>query len=525
MSAATAAASVPPRAAPPVRDLSPDQVYLKQLAQAQDDFENKRGIIAESCGLIVQDPQQHYNRLAQVVNLINDSDFKIAKLAIASLALLFKDIVPGYKIREITKQERESAVSKAVKSVRAFEGSLLHSYQRYLQSVETIARGNVHNKASNKQKLSLRVTCARALCSLLQPLCHFNFAANLCKAVVSKLTSPHADIANACRECIASFFASNRSHDIILAAVKQIAEGVKSQIHDVEPELLQVLLQLKLVKSSVVASAHKSALPDLSDDEDIDAQKLKQDLAEAESALDPKEEERINTEIVDCVFQCFFRLLKANPPNLRALPVVLRGISKYAHLISIDFMSDIIAVVRQLATAASTPPQLQIMCVSCVTSVLRNQGSAWSVDLKDFTSALYSTLFHSVVRPAPSDSDNDNYNHVEAREQFAGLLTTLRSVLIDNRQLSLSRVDAFIKRCMVTAAHAPQHIALALLAFSHALVLKYPKSSHLFSSESGEKASFRRDAQASLFKCSIIRCPLMILRAFIFTIIAFGFFS
>jgi nucleolar complex protein 3 len=217
----------------------------------------------------------------------------------------------------------------------------------------------------------------------------------------------------------------------------------------------------------------------------VDAQKLKQDLAEAESALDPKEVERINTEIVDCVFQCFFRLLKSNPLNLRVLPVVLRGISKYAHLISIDFMSDIIAVVRQLATASTTPPQLQIMCVSCVTTVLRNQGSAWSVDLKDFTSALYSTLFHSVVRSTPADAASDIYNPQEDRDQFSGLLTTLKTVLIDNRQLSLSRVDAFIKRCLLTATHAPQHIALALLAFSHALVLKYPKSSHLFSAESG----------------------------------------
>jgi nucleolar complex protein 3 len=299
--------------------------------------------------------------------------------------------VPGYKIREITKQERETAVSKAVKSVRAFEGCLLHNYQRYLQCVETIARGTVHSKASNKQKLSLRVTCARALCSLLEPLCHFNFAANLCKAVVSKLTSPHADIASACRECIASFFASNRSHDVILAAVKQIAEGIKSHIHDVEPDLVKVLLQLKLVKSSVATAAHKTSHPHLpDDDDDIDAQKLKQDLAEAESALDPKEEERLTTEIIDCVFQCFFRLLKASPPNMPVLPVVLRGVSKYAHLISIDFISDIVAVVRQLATAASTPPHLQIMCVSCVTSILRNQGSAWSVDLKDFTTALCS---------------------------------------------------------------------------------------------------------------------------------------
>jgi len=113
------------------------------------------------------------------------------------------------------------------------------------------------------------------------------------------------------------------------------------------------------------------------------------------------------------------------------------------------------------------------------------------VDLKDFTSALYSTLFHSVLRSAPSSDAAAAYNPQEERDQFSGLLTTLKAVLIDNRQLSLSRVDAFIKRCMLTAAHAPQHIALAVLAFSHALVLKYPKSSHLFSSESGAHTQLR----------------------------------
>jgi hypothetical protein len=99
---APAAVAAPLPSAPQVEELSSDQIYLKQLARAQDDFENKRCIIAESCGLIVEDPQQHFNRLPQMVALINDPDLKIAKLAVASLALLFKDIVPGYKIREIS---------------------------------------------------------------------------------------------------------------------------------------------------------------------------------------------------------------------------------------------------------------------------------------------------------------------------------------------------------------------------------------------------------------------------------------
>jgi CBF/Mak21 family len=70
-----------------------------------------------------------------------------------------------------------------------------------------------------------------------------------------------------------------------------------------------------------------------------------------------------------------------------------------------------------------------------------------------------------LLRPAPSDAATYMYKPQEGREQFSGLLTTLKTVLIDNRQLSLSRVDAFIKRCLLTATHAPQHIALALLAF------------------------------------------------------------
>ena len=43
-----AAAPAPAQAAPRAKELSADQMYLKQLAQAQDHFESKRGITAES---------------------------------------------------------------------------------------------------------------------------------------------------------------------------------------------------------------------------------------------------------------------------------------------------------------------------------------------------------------------------------------------------------------------------------------------------------------------------------------------
>ena len=46
-----------------------------------------------------------------------------------SLAAVFKDILPGYKIRAPTEKELAMAVSKEVKKLRDHESGLLRAYQ------------------------------------------------------------------------------------------------------------------------------------------------------------------------------------------------------------------------------------------------------------------------------------------------------------------------------------------------------------------------------------------------------------
>lgn len=46
-----------------------------------------------------------------------------------SLAAVFKDILPGYKIRAPTDKELAMAVSKDVKRLRDHESALLRAYQ------------------------------------------------------------------------------------------------------------------------------------------------------------------------------------------------------------------------------------------------------------------------------------------------------------------------------------------------------------------------------------------------------------
>ena len=61
-----------------------------------------------------------------------------------------------------------------------------------------------------------------------------------------------------------------------------------------------------------------------------------------------------------------------------------------------------------------------------------------------------------------------------------------------NEKYNAAKMAEHLRDHALFIAYAPADkptIALAVLAFSHALVLKYPKSSHLFSSESGEAPS------------------------------------
>lgn len=54
-----------------------------------------------------------------------------------------------------------------------------------------------------------------------------------------------------------------------------------------------------------------------------------------------------HTETLKLLFVLYFRILK-NPHPTPLLPAALRGISKYAHLVNIDFFRDLMQVLKRL---------------------------------------------------------------------------------------------------------------------------------------------------------------------------------
>jgi nucleolar complex protein 3 len=69
------------------------------------------------------------------------NDVLIRKLAILSQLAVFKDIIPGYRIRALTDVEKAEKVSQIVARTREWEQGLVGVYQQYLRILEGELKG------------------------------------------------------------------------------------------------------------------------------------------------------------------------------------------------------------------------------------------------------------------------------------------------------------------------------------------------------------------------------------------------
>lgn len=126
---------------------------------------------------------------------------QIVESCMLSLLLLFKDIVPSYRIRPPQENESMSNVKlkKETKRIRDFEYALLGAYQRYIKFLTsriTYGLGALSlqqvewnsNNGDNGRMLGL--SALRCACELVQSLPFFNFRQNLLTIVVPRAAQP-----------------------------------------------------------------------------------------------------------------------------------------------------------------------------------------------------------------------------------------------------------------------------------------------------------------------------------------------
>ncbi|XP_027345897.1 nucleolar complex protein 3 homolog isoform X3 [Abrus precatorius] len=472
---------------------------VKEDLTAEEAFESKKCKLAELGNALLTDPESNIKFLKEMVQISKDNDHTIVKLGLLSLLAVFKDIVPGYRIRLPTEKELEMKVSKTVRKMRYYESTLLSAY---------------------------KLVAVRCICSLLDANPHFNFWESLLDATVRNISSTNEAIRKVCCSTIKSLFMNEGKHggEATVEAVRLIADHVKAHNCQSHPDSVDVFWSLSfdedLVKSAKIEEDQKLKSKKSKKRKNLEAsnklvendrKKIRQeqisktreeveaDYKAASFTPDVREKRQMQTETLSAVFETYFRILKhtmqsigasseANPGALSAaaesLPLLapcLKGLAKFSHLIDLDFMGDLMNHLKVLASGSSNSGNTSDKSSKCLTvserlqccivafKVMRNNLDALNVDLQDFFLHLYNLLLE--YRPG--------------RDQGEVLAEALKIMLCDDKQHDMQKTAAFIKRLATFSLCVGSADSMAALVTVKHLLQKNIKCRNLLENDIG----------------------------------------
>lgn len=144
---------------------------------------------------------------------------------------------------------------------------------------------------------------------------------------------------------------------------------------------------------------------------------------------------------------------------------------RFAHIINIEFFSDLVSVFQELVSGGSLATRDTLLAISTVFAILSGQGEALNIDPTSFYQHLYSTLF--------------SLNWTSCTSSTTALaLRALHDMLIKRRKkVSRARVLAFTKRVASLALQLDHGGAVGALGVVRALHTTHPCTSVLLDPE------------------------------------------
>lgn len=302
----------------------------------KDVKELKVSDISDLCLGILQNPRQNINNLEILFSNLKNSDHKFSKLVVKSLVVVFKDLMPSYKIIKFSQEEN---VKKETKQVRDFEQNFLKYYQELLIVIE-----NLKDKEFG----------LKCFIELLKSGKHFNFRNNLLLKIVNFTTNSSKKLIKSSCDCISLLFQEDFSGEISLQVVKMMANLIKKRNYKVSPRVIYTFLDLKLIQE-FSQQVEEKTLKRKGEHISRKSRKIlkynteiENELKEAEAEYDKEEKKKYQSETLKFVFATYFRILK-NAPNSLLLEAVLQGLAKFAHLINVEFFNDLLNVLKSIS--------------------------------------------------------------------------------------------------------------------------------------------------------------------------------
>ena len=474
-----------------------------------------------------KEPQYHktqskVNKLLDLASLSsNGHDAHAARLALLSLLAIFQDILPSYRIRLPTEAEMSVRVTKETKATWDYERKLLQVYQRYLQLLDRTweegkfgrkwasvddgggiktKKGGGNGNHQGGPPTTLAATAILALSALLQTCYNFNFRSNLLQIVVRQANHRTSEeVRSSCCNALSSMFTKDIQGEATLEAVRLMAKIIKQHStagsKPIHPDVLNTWLSLPLrvhedeAIAAKLASAAKARKAKKSQ-ADKDTMDIEKEMKEGEATVDKLELAKNQADTLHAVSLTYFRILKLvaargedgedkklDNAASELLPCALRGLAKFSHLIHLDAIVDLLAVLKDLlANVSNLPVDAAMHCILCAFKTLRGPGrDTLPVDPKEYLIPLYNLLPRLGVDKMESGKINEliDSEGSDMDRTIEAAIQCLDHAFLQRRELSTARLAAFIKRVASASLHCPPQWATPLIACARQVSARY----------------------------------------------------
>lgn len=381
-------------------------------------------------------------------------DARTRHLALLSAVAVFRDLVPGYRVREPTEQENDVVKSKAVMVVEQFEMSLLQKYRQLLPMLEAGMK-------------SAPAVVAPALAALIRTASDFNYRQRLIGTAVKHASHPAPIVRKTCadglRDMIEQDSRLEASREVVLAIGKiaqQASRRNQGKKEDADEnggsqgglacELVEVLLSLPVGKAESAALLSQS-MPEFADDE------TKKAVREASITHDREKMHKAETELLTETFIVYLRILRQrHVHDRRLIASVLTGLARWGQLVNIELLLEILAELKGAVMDAVTRSDelVALQGLNCALVLMSGPAQALMTDVTWLADAfknaltlalpsLHSTHSECAVWPPPRCYRFDG-------ECLHSSVTEMQN------SLETESVPALVLRCLDAALKCPQ---------------------------------------------------------------------
>jgi nucleolar complex protein 3 len=401
-------------------------------------------LLSELCENILQSPE---NNLSVYIGelfklLLKESDRIIVELSLLSITNVLADLLPSYHIKLPSSEEEYNSkqISQQVKNVWKYERSLLSSYQQLISFVRNNLRllNNPHSPPS-----TIVLASVKSLVYLLPRAYDFNYRSEMIELACYSLASQHEEVRNDVMQGLIDMFKADQSMQSTLEAVKLIRNIIKNKKTKIATQFLQVLLFLPLNQAILQAKLHSDSHSKSKAKQrgvKIDNAELKRDLEESSAEVSLAQRQAIQKELLDNLFFIYFHYLKLQLNN-QLMPIILTGLARYAHLINIELVLDLLESLKLSLSNHKIQLSTKLSAVQTAFKVLIQHQQTIQIDLKQFYDFIYLSI----------NLCNEESNSSDC---FFALYNCIRLMFIEYRSNAQTiRIAAVIKRLAQEMLH------------------------------------------------------------------------